>query len=58
MSKLKKLYVARDYNGKLYLHYKKPRVWGYVFQSERYFEIDKNLYPKVTFEKGFIEINI
>lgn len=55
-----KMWVARDNNDGLYLHFTKPKCDGYWFVSERFIRIDSFLFPEVTFENSpqMVEIKL
>ena len=57
-----KLWIARDSNGSLWLHKKRPRYQGgdcvaWWFSGDG-FEIGKNLLPEVTFENSPQEVEL
>lgn len=55
---MNKLFVARDHNGQLWLHFKKPVRTGWVWQSDKCIEVQKELFPEVTWESKPREVKI
>jgi hypothetical protein len=57
-----KLWIARDYNGELYLYTKKPKFGSDAdkgfFYGDDWWEIDRNLFPEVTFENSPQEVEL
>ena len=59
-----KLWIARDENGEIYLHTKKPSLFHkiegmkLVWNSDDWFWLDKNLFPEVTFENSPMEVEL
>lgn len=55
-----KLWIARDSNDGLYLHFTKLKGDDYWFISERFIRIDRFLFPEVTFENSpqIVEIKL
>ena len=52
-----KLYIARDESGKLYLHLQEPSLNGNYFYSNDSWEIDKEMFPELTFENSPQKVN-
>ena len=55
-----KLWIARDYNGLLFLHDEKPtlhEIYGYWY-SENSYELDMDMFPEVTFENSPREVEL
>ena len=55
----KEYWIARDFNGDLYLYDKKPikpKVYSRCFHpvdgSNEYYKIDERLFPEITFENS------
>lgn len=53
-----KLWIARDVNDGLYLHFTKPKRDDYWWISERFIRIDSFLFPEITFENSLQQIEI
>lgn len=53
-----KLWIARDSNDGLYLHFAKPKGDDYWFVSEKFIRIDSFLFPEVTFENSPQQVEI
>ena len=55
-----KCWIARDSNGRLYLHRQKPQLFSMVglWDSDDWWDIDSNEYPEVTYENGPREIEL
>lgn len=51
-----KIWIARDLNGTLCLYtgepHRKDNHWDYTFRAVDYCELDKNLYPEITWENS------
>lgn len=53
-----KLWIARDSNDGLYLHFTEPQGDDYWFISERFIRIDSFLFPEVTFENSPQQVEV
>lgn len=54
-----KLWIARDEDGDLYLYEREPiRESDFFYSSYDTIEVDKNLFPKVTFENSPQEVEL
>lgn len=54
-----KIWIARDEDGLLYLYMKKPHLYAHYFDIKYLIgEIDKNLFPEVTFENSPQEVEV
>lgn len=47
-----KLWIARDKDRTLVLHFYEPKLYGLRWISLDYKEINENLFPEVTFENS------
>ena len=45
------MFIARDYNGTLWLHMSKPSRSGWTWQSRKYIQLDEKLFPEVKWGK-------
>lgn len=62
------MWVARDYNGSLRLHFDKPKRQGYVWHTDNYFGssrsitiqgcLDGNLFPDLKWTDNPVEIEL
>lgn len=55
------IWIARDYDGSLYVYRKKPLHNGgktFIAQSSQWWRINKNEYPEVTFENSPQEVEL
>lgn len=55
-----KMWIARDIGGGLYLFPEKPikdNVYGY-YEGEDWYQIDRDLFPSVTFENSPQQVEI
>lgn len=57
-SKEYKLWFARDFEGELFAFYKKPERESRYWVSDRYIEIDDNLFPNLTWEDEPLEVKL
>ena len=57
-SKEYKLWFARDFEGELFAFYKKPERESRYWVSNRYIEIDANLFPNLTWENEPLEVEL
>lgn len=55
-----KCWIARDRNGRLYLHRQKPQLFSKagIYDSDDWWDIDSEEYPEVTFENSPREIEL
>ena len=54
-----KLWIARDKDGLIYLYMKKPYLITHYFDSKHLIgEIDKDLFPEITFDNSPQEVKI
>ena len=54
-----KLWLARDKDGLIYLYMKKPYLVTYYFDTKYLIgEIDKELFPEITFENSPQEVEL
>lgn len=53
-----KLWIARDNDGTLLIHFYEPIIDGLEWISLDYRIIDKNLFPEVTFENSPQEVEL
>lgn len=54
-----KLWIARDEDGFIYLYMKKPALITHYFDSKYLIgEIDKSLFPEITFENSPQEVEL
>ena len=53
-----KLWIARDKDGTLLIHFYEPIIDGLEWISLDYRIIDKNLFPEVTFENSPQEVEL
>ena len=56
-----KMYIARDWDGALYVYRKKPLHNGgrtFIAQSSQWWRINKEEYPEVTFENSPMEVEL
>lgn len=44
------MFIARDYNGTLWLHMNKPSRNGWTWQSKNYIQLDEKLFPDLKWE--------
>lgn len=56
----KKLWIARDKNGELYLYDKKPfkGEQGFYSTDKNWFKLNDNSHPEITFENSPQQIEI
>ena len=55
----KKLWIARDEDGLIYLYMKKPYLNAHYFDTKYLIgEIDKDLFPEVTLENSPQEVEL
>ena len=57
-SKEYKLWIVRDFEGELFAFYKKPERESRYWASDRYIEIDDNLFPNLTWEDEPLEVEL
>ena len=50
------MFIARDYNGTLWLHFSKPSRNGWTWQSKKYIQLDEKLFPEVKWESNPIGV--
>ena len=50
------MFIARDYNGTLWLHFSKPVRNGWVWQSKKYTQLDEKLFSEVKWEDNPIKV--
>lgn len=53
-----KLWIARDFDGRLALHTQKPYCPFYTWYSDAEVALNKELFPEVTFENSPQEVEI
>jgi hypothetical protein len=53
-----KAWIARDFNGDIYLHTERPRLLATVWHSDRWFFLNENLFPEVTFDNSPMEVEL
>ena len=54
------MWIARNKNGKLCLYNEKPikLAQGFWKNIDKSFELDENLFPEITWDKGAVEVDI
>ena len=54
-----KIWIARDKDGLIYLYMKKPTLITHYFDTKYLIgEIDKTLFPEVTFENSPMQVEL
>lgn len=58
-----KLWIARDFNERLYLYEKKPELNPcnnefYCIYGEKFYQLDIELFPEITFENSPKEVEL
>lgn len=52
------MFIARDYNGTLWLHFSKPTRSGWTWQSKNYIQLDDKLFPELKWENNPIKVEL
>lgn len=53
-----KMWIARDFNNHIFLHYERPRLRGEVWDSDNWFILEDTDFPEVTFENSPMEVEL
>ena len=51
------MYIARDYNGTLWLHMSKPSRNGWTWQSKSFIQLDSELFTEIKWESNPIKVD-
>lgn len=53
-----KMYIARDYDGYIFLYAERPKLLDGVWSSDRLLMLNVTDFPEVTFENSPMEVEI
>jgi hypothetical protein len=53
-----KMYVARDYDGYIFLYAERPKLLNGVWNSDRLLMLNETDFPEVTFENSPMEVEL